>query len=272
MDSRAVIGHGLGWLLRGSACLLAPLGLACTVETAPEDYEIEEDEDDLEFRADGCGAQLEKRTVSQTCTYIPKPDGITAEAGTCLDDDRLECEFRSACGWIATSKTTPTCSSQSPACPAKGYDTPKYKVVYDLPSGNTTCDPDNKTAKQRAELCFDVYVNNSSNNKIDGRTIEAILNSECGELTTPDIVSDVECCVAKPPGGGSSGGDSGEGSTGGDCSSTGEWSDGSASASGDSGAEECPAGSTWQCSGGDEGPLSCTCVVEEPVPLPLPSP
>lgn len=276
MDSRAMIGHGLGWLLRGSVCLVAPLGLACTVEDVPEAYEEDEVEDDLEFRDEGCGAQRKKGTVSQTCKYTPKVTIASAKVGTCIGSDKLECEFEHPCDWKAAATTAPACLSGEPACPAKAAEVLKYKVTYDLPSGSKFCDPDDQGAQQRMLMCHGIYLSNSRDNKINGKTVDEILTAECEALTTPDTVKDVECCVAKASGEPGEGYESegyesdGGWTTSDDGSSAGGSSDDSASGSGGSGGEECPPGSTLQCSGGGDGPLACTCVMAEPLPLPPP--
>ena len=295
--SSAVFSRVVTWLVCGSACLGAAIGVGCVVETAPPADDLGEDDlDDLEYRAGECGAQQKKGMVSQTCKYTIQAGDTTATKGTCLPDgdgeygDQIECEFElKPCYFYGKSTTAPACLSGEPQCPSKPNEPPiTYKTVYDISSGGHICDPNNKTAEQRRSFCHDVYLVGATPSKlIDGKPLRDVLAAQCLAKTTPDVVKDVECCVAKPPkAGGSSSGDSGQGcegdtawTTSGDATSWEESGDGSAGTSGDSGsgpgdsgAGECPDGSTLQCSGGDGAPYSCTCVVDAPPPPPEPLP
>jgi len=282
--SSAVFPRIVTWLVCGSACLGAALGVGCMVETAPPADELDdEDLDDLEFRADGCGAQRKKGTVAQTCKYTIKSGSTTATKGTCSEDgDTIECEFEhKPCWWSPKSTTAPVCLSGEPQCPSKADEQPlTYKTVYSIGSGEHICDPDNQGPEGRRNFCHNVYLVGAEPSKlIDGKPLREVMAAECLAKTTPDVVKDVECCVAKPPGGGSSGGDSGEGSEGDTaCSTSGDatsWEDsgddGLTTTSG-SGDGECPDGSSPQCSGGDGAPYSCTCVVDAPELPPGPPP
>lgn len=212
------------WLSRAAACTSVAFAVACAGDGS-EQIEVEADDEaeaeaEAEFRLDGCGALLKKGTASQTCKFAsasapPEPDDTKAGhnftvKASCDGDSKLKCEFSyTGCSWKTTSTTT--CVKNEPKCVAPVIKPIELTKTYTLEQGDTLCDPAGSQLAL-ASWCFHwAFQKKDDEVKVVGR-----LMKECLDMTTPDVTSDVTCCVKAEggdTGGGCDGGSSGAGET-----------------------------------------------------------
>jgi hypothetical protein len=207
------------WLLCAAACTSVTFAAGCLPGDEPEPGEV--DEAEVDFRLDGCGAELKKGTASQTCKYTSKAIALNHDSNypnhnfqvkaSCDGDSKLKCEFSyTGCYWSVASTTT--CLKNAPKCPAGPVIDPiKLTHSYALTQGDTLCDPKG-TEEALAAQCFKY----ASETKIDTKTAVDKLKQQCFDMTTPNVTSEVSCCVKNESGdsgGGCDGGTTGAGET-----------------------------------------------------------
>lgn len=245
------------------ACLVLVLGGACVAVEGPGASEPLVDDDDVDFRADGCGAGKKKADVEMTCNYKARavkggannPDRfIEIQQSVCLGDDKIKCYFRyEGCVVEAINFQDTPCASVPPGvtnpwCPAADNTYPMLGLekTYDLPEGDTTCDPELPGATKA--FCAAKVTGQDS-------TIRDALYAMCTEIQY-DRPHTHQCCVKKT-GGGTTGDESGDCGSGTMSESTGpEWTSGaslesaSVGGSGPSGATSEDSSGGWSGSSG----------------------
>lgn len=184
------VSRVLARLLRGPACLVA-VELACVSEDGQVDGEPE-------FRADGCGAGLEKTTGPQKVSF----KGVVRdnfsdhifETATCDGDAKLKCDFElEKCIWRpefpGCFKYPEGLKLDLPPKPAA----PRLSHTFTLALGDTLCDPPAEDPKAR-----EAYCHARIDTKIAGKTIQQTLYDACGASETPDVMlQNVTCCTVK---------------------------------------------------------------------------
>jgi hypothetical protein len=289
MRTNVVIPRFVTWLVCGSACLAAAIGVGCAVETTPLADDLGEE---VEFRADGCGGGRMLGPVKEKCTYKINQGNAVAMKGTCLSDSQLECNYGyTGCTFSAYSKSG--CLDKKPPCPAAPKVAPiTLTHIFPITGDDVICDPDDQGAEAKRLRCRSYWEDGI--HIIGGKGVETIMDEACAANTAPDVDRTVQCCVNKPSANASSDGDSGEGCEGGswipdddgatswsdwttsdegggasgdpEASTSGDPGNASSGGSGDGGVgvgDGCPPGTSWECSLGDvDGLLTCACIMQ----------
>jgi hypothetical protein len=194
-------------LMISSGCEEAPSVAASDPEEPVQAAEAAQDDDDVDFRDGGCGANYMQGDGQKTCKYKGKVSSYNRTTkGECIKDgkggyldNRIKCTFTSTdmCSWDITSSVTcvkPLPLTAYPGCPAGPAMDPIVSTgTFALEDGQTHCDPP-KPAADLDKLCGELYYKKT----IDGVYGNMEHQKVCSDSTSPDVVKEFKCCVKKP--------------------------------------------------------------------------